>query len=379
MNNCRNKGVCLLVILVLSLSVLTGCQGLEIQNSAENLVMSDKPMVRRLAANPESQAFSGPVDNTLAPDKQISGPQVNLSIPQIASQTVDRVVEIATETVTSDNRIRQFISEGAGSGVIISSDGYIVTNNHVIDKARKITVRLTNGETYTPVLVGCDTQTDIAVLKISAEDLPAAILGDSDSLVVGELAVAVGNPLGQLGGTVTEGIISALNRTITLDGVEMTLLQTTAAINPGNSGGGLFNGQAQLIGIVNAKCSGSDIEGLGFAIPINSVKEVIKQIISYGYVRGRVDLGVTLLDISDTFTALMYGVRETGVYVALTANSSYFQVGDRIVSINNEKVSKAAQVNRLLKDYKVGDRVKFVVKRANRLIELNVTLAEAKN
>ncbi|MGI6422566.1 MAG: S1C family serine protease [Syntrophomonadaceae bacterium] len=378
MKKWRNKSVCLLMILIVSLSVMSGCNELQSHESAEKMVLNDELMLRSLATDQEGQEFTISVDNPPVSNEQISSPQVSLSIPQIASQTVNTVVEIATEKVTSGDRIRQYISEGAGSGVIISSDGYIVTNNHVIDKASRITVRLTNGEIYTPVLVGCDKQTDIAVLKISAEDLSAAIMGDSDSLVVGELAVAVGNPLGQLGGTVTEGIISALNRTITLDGLEMNLLQTTAAINPGNSGGGLFNGQAQLIGIVNAKCSGSDIEGLGFAIPINSVKEVIKQIISYGYVRGRVDLGVTLVDISDLFTALMYGVRETGVYVALTTNSSYFQVGDRIVSINGEKVSKVAQVNRLLKGYKVGDRVKFVVKRDNRLLELNVTLAEAK-
>jgi serine protease Do len=301
-----------------------------------------------------------------------------LTIPQIAALTADSVVEIATETVTSGNRIRQFVSEGAGSGVIVSSDGYIVTNNHVIEGAGKITVILTSGDSYDATLVGRDTQTDMAILKITAADLKAVTFGDSDSLVVGELAVAIGNPLGQLGGTVTEGIISALNRTITIDGEEMTLLQTTAAINPGNSGGALFNEKAELIGIVNAKSSGSDIEGLGFAIPINSVKDVIQKIITYGYVPGRIDLGAELLDISDEMTAIKYRLRELGVYIAEVTNSSSFYSGDRIVSVAGQNVSTASEVKSILESYKVGDVVKFIVKRSNQTLELSITLREAK-
>ena len=301
-----------------------------------------------------------------------------LTIPQIAALTADSVVEIATETVTSGNRIRQFVSEGAGSGVIVSSDGYIVTNNHVIEGAGKITVRLTSGDSCDATLVGRDTQTDMAILKITAADLKAVTFGDSDNLVVGEFAVAIGNPLGQLGGTVTEGIISALNRTITIDGEEMTLLQTTAAINPGNSGGALFNEKAELIGIVNAKSSGSDIEGLGFAIPINSVKDVIQKIITYGYVPGRIDLGAELLDISDEMTAIKYRLRELGVYIAEVTNSSSLRSGDRIVSVDGQNVSTATEVKSILESYKVGDVVKFIVKRSNQTLELSITLREAK-
>jgi serine protease Do len=302
-----------------------------------------------------------------------------LTIPQIAALTTDCVVEIATETVTSGNRIRQFVSEGAGSGVIVSSDGYIVTNNHVIEGAGKITVRLTNGDSCNATLVGRDTRTDIAILKITAKDLKAVTFGDSDTLLVGELAVAIGNPLGQLGGTVTEGIISALNRTITIDGEEMTLLQTTAAINPGNSGGALFNVKAELIGIVNAKSSGSDIEGLGFAIPINSVKDVIQKIITYGYVPGRIDLGAKLLDVSDEMTAVKYRLRELGVYISEVTNSSSFRSGDRIVSVDGRNVSTASEVNGILESHKVGDVMKFVVKRTDQTLELTITLKEAKS
>lgn len=259
----KNKGKVLFLAGFLSVSGLTGYGG-------AYLAMHDSVQSASAAST------SAQIQNVAAAD--VSDSSGGLTVSEIAEQTVDSVVEISTETVTTGNRIRQYVSEGAGSGVIISSDGYIATNKHVIEGASKIIVRLRSGEEYSAELIGSDSKTDIAVLKISAEGLEAAVYGDSGSLITGELAVAIGNPLGELGGTVTEGIISALNRTITIDDEEMSLLQTSAAINPGNSGGGLFNNQAQLIGIVNAKSSGSDVEGLGFAIPINSVKDVMEQI-----------------------------------------------------------------------------------------------------
>jgi serine protease Do len=352
------------LIIVLCFSVLSGCG---VSDFAYRSGTQAAVSIDSLSTNKQTDIILTGSTNT-----------DELTIPQIAARTTDSVVEIATETVTSGNRIRQFVSEGAGSGVIVSSDGYIVTNNHLVEGAGKITVRLTSGDSYNATLVGRDTQTDIAVLKIAATGLQAVIFGDSDALVVGELAVAIGNPLGQLGGTVTEGIISALNRTITIDGEEMTLLQTTAAINPGNSGGALFNGKAELIGIVNAKSSGSDVEGLGFAIPTNSVTDVIKQIITYGYVPGRIDLGVEFLDISDEMTAMKYRVPELGVYISEVTNSSSFRSGDRIVSIDGKNVSTESEVKNILESRKVGDVVKFVVERANQALELSITLKEAK-
>jgi serine protease Do len=303
----------------------------------------------------------------------------SLTVPQIVALTQDAVVEIRTETVTSSNRVGQFVSEGAGSGVLVSNDGYIVTNNHVIEGANKVFVRMTNGKTFQATLVGRDRETDIAVIRIAAGNLNKATYGDSNKLVVGELAVAIGNPLGQLGGTVTEGIISAPHRTIVIDGQEMMLLQTTTAINPGNSGGALFNAKAELIGIVNAKSSGSGIEGIGFAIPINIAKDIINQLIKYGYVLGRIDIGATLIDIPDDFTARLYRVREKGVYVSQTDNTTLLMSGDKIVSIGNKTVNTSGEVNGTLKSYKVGDTVKFVVKRSNQSLELDITLKQAKN
>jgi len=198
-----------------------------------------------------------------------------LTIPEIASKTSASVVEIYTETVTRGVFLRQFVMEGSGSGVIISSDGRIVTCSHLFDGARKITVRLTNGAEYQATLLGKDSKNDLAVVKIDATGLKAATYGNSDQLAVGELAVVIGNPLGKLGGSVTEGIISALGRNIEMGGQVMNLLQTSAAVNPGNSGGGLFNRYGELVGIVSAKSSGIDVEGIGFAIPANKVKSVV--------------------------------------------------------------------------------------------------------
>ena len=302
-----------------------------------------------------------------------------LSVADVAALTADSVVEITTESVTTGKFMQQYVSEGAGSGVIITSDGYIATNNHVIDGASKITVRLKNGTVYEATLIGKDAKTDIAVLKIEAKDLNAAVYGDSGKLVVGETAIAIGNPLGELGGTVTSGIISALDRSITIDGETMTLLQTNAAINPGNSGGGLFNQYGELIGIVNAKSSGSDIEGLGFAIPINTAKPVIEEIIENGYVRGRISLGLTIVDISDTETAMAYRVSKTGVYVTKTTSASaQFQAGDRIVSFNGESIDSAEALTAAINKCKVGDTVEVVVERRNQKYTFNLTLQEEK-
>ncbi|MDN5276146.1 MAG: serine protease Do [Clostridiales bacterium] len=303
----------------------------------------------------------------------------DLTIPEIASIALKSVVEITTETVQTGSRMRQYISQGAGSGVIITQDGYIVTNHHVIEGASRITVTTSEGRNYTATLVGTDKKTDLAVIKIDAEGLQPAVFGNSDELVVGELAVVVGNPLGELGGTVTEGIISALNRDIIIDGEKMNLLQTSAAINPGNSGGGLFNSRGQLIGIVNAKSSGLGIEGLGFAIPINTVKEVVQQIMTYGYVRGRVDLGVTLIDVTDIRTALMYRLQNMGVYVLeVTDEDSLFQPGDRIVSIDGVEVESSDQVEEIIQQHKVGDVLDVVIQRGRRLLQVRLVLKEAK-
>ena len=294
---------------------------------------------------------------------------------------MDSVVEIKTESITRGNRMMgQFISEGAGSGVIISNDGKIVTNYHVISGANKITVRLRSGTEYTATLVGSDAQTDLAVLQISASGLPAATYGTSSTLAVGESVLAIGNPLGELGGTVTDGIISALDRQIEIDGQMMTLLQTNASINPGNSGGGLFDADGKLIGIVNAKSSGSGIEGLGFAIPIDTAKYIISQITANGYVTGRADAGMTFTDVSEQ-AAYIYRLGKSGVYVGSVtkggnAEKVGVQRGDRIVNFDGVSVKSASEIETILQKHKAGDSVKLTVERAGKQITYSLTLGE---
>ena len=306
---------------------------------------------------------------------------------QVAAKTKDSVVEIKTETVARDSFFQNYITSGAGSGVVISKDGYIVTNNHVIEDASKINVTFTSNEdkSYTAALVGTDEATDIAVLKIEPSqgmELTPAVLGNSDKLVVGESVLAIGNPLGELGGTVTQGIVSALGRQLTVENQSMTLLQIDASISPGNSGGGLFNSRGELVGIVNAKSSGTSVEGLGFAIPINTASDTIEDIMNYGYVKGRAQIGVTTVEVADIQTAYMYGVSELGVYIYSVnsgsgAEKAGLQSGDRIVKIGNREIKSYSDLSAYLQKKSVGDKVSLTSSRKGEQKTVSVTLQEA--
>jgi serine protease Do len=320
-------------------------------------------------------ALSGSVVRTAAIDA--AGRSV-MSVPAVAAAVKRSVVEITTETVIRNGRMGQLISAGAGSGVIVSADGFIATNYHVVHGARSITVRLADGVEYAAEIKGVDAKTDLAVLKIGATGLTPAVFGDSAKLTVGDAAIAVGNPLGELGGTVTSGIISALDREITIDGETMSLLQTDAAINFGNSGGGLFNLYGELIGIVNAKSSGSDIEGLGFAIPVNAARAVIAQLTENGYVKGRISTGLTLVDIQNAQTAMMYRVSRLGLYIAESSAAS-LQSGDRITAVNGAPITDLASFNAALNGLSVGDSVKITVSRNGRSVVADIVLTESKD
>lgn len=297
----------------------------------------------------------------------------------------DSVVEISTEFQKSYGNF-QYVNGGAGSGVIISADGYIITNNHVITDestgklADSVKVRLTDSSEYDAKVVGHDSDSDIAVIKIEAKNLSPAVLGSSDSLKVGEQVIAVGNPLGELGGTVTGGIISATNREISVDNNMMNLIQIDAAINPGNSGGGLFNMKGELIGIVNAKSTGSDVEGLGFAIPIDEAGRVAEELISNGYVSGKSYVGISLTDITDSFTAYYYFKNQsTGVYITQVQegyNDGVLQYGDRIAAIDGTEISSSADVKEIVKEHKVGDEMTFTVSRNGKMTDVTVKCYE---
>ncbi len=306
----------------------------------------------------------------------------NMSVKDIVANTEKSVVEITTESAATDSFFSQMVTKGAGSGVIISDNGYIVTNHHVIDGANKITVRTKEGKEYAAKLIGSDQKTDLAVLKIEASNLTAAVLGTSSSLSVGDEAIAIGNPLGELGGTVTRGIISALDREITIDGQSMTLLQTDTAINKGNSGGGLFNDSGKLIGIVNAKSSGTSVEGLGFAIPIDTAKPVIESIIENGYVTGRPQLGVSMVDVTDELSAFQAGVNDLGVYIAKVvkgsaADEAGMEVKDRVISVEGKEIQSSSEISKLIDGKSVGDTIEIIVERDGKEVKLSATLKEA--
>lgn len=308
----------------------------------------------------------------------------------------DSVVEIRTESVVS---FQGYIKSGAGSGVIVSDyictdkdsgeviekGYYIITNAHVIDDAinstkSKITVSLTDGTEYTAGLVGSDTISDIAVLKIKEEKkLTCAVFPNEEyNLRVGDEVIAIGNPLGQLGGTVTNGYVSALDREIEVDGVKMRLLQTDAPINPGNSGGGLFNLRGELIGIVNAKSAGTDIEGLGFAIPAKNAFKVYNDFVSLGYVEGRPTIFAEYVTYSNGTTS----------YATVTKvlkrddgdNSSRLQVNDRIkgVIIDGERISitSAQQLDSIISSMEIGSELTLIVSRGFSSGTVTVTIYE---
>ena len=309
-----------------------------------------------------------------------TGSQDSSTIKSVVDQCANSVVEIQTESVTNgSNPFQQYVSSGAGSGVILTQDGYIVTNHHVIEDANSITVRTRSGDEYNASLVGSDEQSDLAVLKIDATGLTPAVLGDSNTLEVGDLAIAIGNPLGELGGSVTSGIISALDREMTIDGQTMTLLQTDAAVNPGNSGGGLFNANGDLIGIVNAKSSGENVEGIGFAIPISTATDIIDELIANGEVTSRPTLGVSLYNVEDEMTASQLGVDSTGVYIVQivdggAADNAGLRSGDRIVSVDGSEVSSASDVRAALNKHKIGESISITVERNGQTQDFDVAL-----
>lgn len=302
-----------------------------------------------------------------------------LTIEEAIQSVKDSVVEITTERVQSGfGSYSQYVVSGAGSGVLISTGGYIITNNHVIEGANNIIVRLTNGKEYIAKLIATDSKTDIAVISITPTDgdsFKTAVIGSSNELNLGQTVFAIGNPLGELGGTVSDGIISCLEREIAMDGSgTMTLLQTNAAVSPGNSGGGLFDLYGRLVGIVNAKSTGQCVEGISFAIPIDTAWDVAAQLIDKGYVSGRPSLGATIKQVQ--YGHNIFGEYYYQLVVTSANNHSKLKVNDVIYSIDNVDVSSVADFNEILASKNIGDKVILNVRRDRRNIEVEVVLVE---
>lgn len=302
---------------------------------------------------------------------------------QIFAENASSVVGISSTIQSIGYAGQTTTGTSTGSGFILTENGYVVTNYHVIDGATSVTVVLDNEEEYTAKIVGYDTINDVAVLKIEAEGLPAVKLGRSDDLFVGDYVVAIGNPLGTLTATMTYGIISGKDRQVTTDRTIINMLQTDAAINSGNSGGPLFNMKGEVIGITTAKYSGStnsgaSIEGIGFAIPIDDVLGTIGDLRDFGYVTGAY-LGVTVQD-TDAAAASLYGL-PTGAYVVTvveggSADRAGVQPKDIIIALGDHDVSNVSELTRTLRRYKANDTTTITVIRSGERKTLNITLDE---
>lgn len=326
-----------------------------------------------------------PQEAVIEPDKLEIGQssQAQPNIPQAGGLSLQEIYSKVSPSAVSVTAVSQGGSS-FGSGIIMSESGYIITNCHVIQDAQKVGVTLHDGGFYEAVLIGKDAVSDLAVLQIYAKDLVPAQFGDSDAVQVGDMAVAIGDPLGlELRGTMTEGIISAINRNITLEGRAMTLLQTTAALNEGNSGGPLINCYGQVVGINTAKIGSyynSGVEALGFAIPINTAKEIIDQLISIGYVPGRPSLGVETTVLGSQYR-FFYDL-PAGLYITAVPEDSHawsvgLRRGDTITSVAGEPVTNQESLNAILSKYEAGDAVSITIYRSRRQYEGQLILQEA--
>lgn len=292
--------------------------------------------------------------------------EVYSSTAEVVKEVADTVVEIRTESVTTQWG-KQYIVSGAGSGVILGNSGgayFIITNNHVIEGAKDISVTTRAGVSYNAELIATDDSADIAVIKIKTSDeLKVATWGNSDSLQIGEDLIAIGNPLGSLGGTVTKGILSATGRTINVGNYAMTLLQTDTAINPGNSGGGLFNMRGELIGVVNAKTADEEIEGICFAIPANIARAAYTDLLEHGYIVGRATLNIELAE--GTITSGINTGSQTIAYVnnVISAPADTFKQYDRLYSLNGKKINSILDYNSFMATVNPGDSIKVEVYR----------------
>ena len=358
--------------------------------AAACLLFAGGAVIGHLVSGDNGAAVSASASTGDTPTVQIS------SVPELDPDNYDVVNGLAGEEIYKkvSPSIVSVISTtangmGSGSGVIMSADGYIITNQHVITDADQVTVQLSDGSQLQAEIVGQDEQSDLAVLKVEPEsELTAAEFGDSDQLQPGEYAYAIGSPGGvQFANTITGGRISAINRDVTINDRVMTLIQTDASINPGNSGGALINKYGQVVGITSAKLSSSafgeaSIEGMGFAIPINTAKEIVDELIANGYVAGRPSLGITGTNLSAQRAAYMnvpQGVYVYSVDERAHAASEGLLAGDIITAVNGDEITTMDEINAVKEEMKAGDKLNITVYRmsAGQFIDLTITLTDA--
>ena len=332
----------------------------------------------------QSTIYEGTRPTTVVDVSNVTGKEP-LTAPEIYATYVGSTVGITTEIVTTNGWGQPVSQAAAGSGFVITEDGYILTNYHVIEDADSIQVSFVDGTTYDATLVGGESENDIAVLKIDATGLTPVIIGDSDNVKVGEQVVAIGNPLGELTFSMTSGIVSAKDRSITMENGEvMNMIQTDTAINSGNSGGPLFDMYGQVIGITSAKLSGSSsssatIEGLGFAIPINDIKDMVTDIMENGYVTGKPYMGITVSTVPESISE-RYGMSQGALVESVDESScaakAGLEKGDIITAMDGKTVISSAELVEAKKNYKAEDTVTLEVERNGEKLELTLTFDE---
>ena len=365
----HHGGVGRVVALILSCAVISAACGFGGAILAQNGSRTGKTTVQqsnRTAANVSVKKVDG---------------QTLMTPSEVYASTVNSVVPINCSAVSTHILGQQTASASSGSGFIYTADGYIVTNQHVVANASSINVTLYNGDTYPATLVGSDSDYDVAVLKIDAKDLPAVTLGSSTDVNVGDTVMAIGNPLGELTFSMSQGIVSCVNRAINVEGTPFNMIQVDASINPGNSGGPLMNLYGEVVGIVSAKYSSyanTTVEGLGFAIPINDVQSIIKDIIENGSVGNKAYMAITAGTMTQQMAA-QYKINATeGVFVYSVedggaGDKAGLKLGDVITKLNDTQITTMEELTAAKKGFKAGDTVTLTVLRDGKEITTQLT------
>lgn len=344
-----------------------------------------QPIYSSLSGGNETTIYTGDRTPTQVDTASVDTSK-ELTTAEIYAKYVNSCVGITVDIVSTNVFGQTVTGAAAGSGFVITEDGYILTNYHVIDGANSIKVTFDNGKEYTATYVGGEEKNDIAVIKVDATGLTPVVIGKSSDMLVGEQVTTIGNPLGELTFSESTGIISALDRSITMsDGRQMNMIQTDCAINSGNSGGPLFNSHGEVIGIVSAKyssgsnSSSASVEGLGFAIPMDDVANMVSDLVKNGYVTGKPIMGIIVTDVDQNVTS--YGVPQGAIIRVVTPDlcgaKAGLQAGDIVTKIDNTDVTSASDLTSAIGNYKPGDKVTLTIFRSGETKTVEVTLEES--